>query len=346
MLHRILRQVCVVAILSLIIAGQCSGSWLSDITGINIDIPGNRISFGPPRPDRIPMMLQNLPKDTAQFFLNPAGNALAFAIRQAKAQARQNCAPVPPQIVGTLSSFFPPDIFNAVCWNLVAQGISIDSLVIHDGGMAAITLEDVIVFRDSGVAADPVTWAHELTHVLQYRHLGLETFAFLYTFQFQSMENEAYAFQNFVASRLASNPNQQYWQTQAGWGSINQISSQQYVDAAKQFINPFTCSGIQMQPGVLVLTNNCPIAIRVTTVIMHRLPAGPDWQIACTNVPCFVQPGSVSYFPDVPGSVAVNALIIWRVGQPFPFRSSGWPSLALLFFARVGHSAPFSLLFS
>jgi uncharacterized protein DUF4157 len=43
-----------------------------------------------------------------------------------------------------------------------------------------VTLIDVIIFRDEQQAADPVLWAHELTHVEQYDRLGVEAFAVQY----------------------------------------------------------------------------------------------------------------------------------------------------------------------
>ena len=145
-----------------------NASWLSDITGVDINVPANTITFGPPRPDRIPLMLQNLPKDAAVFFLNPfAGGGLAYAIRQAKESARKTCVPMPPTVRTTLAAFFPSDLFNGVCWTIVGSGFSLDSFAIHDAGMAAITLEDVVVFRSNQDGYDPILWSHELTHVQQ-----------------------------------------------------------------------------------------------------------------------------------------------------------------------------------
>src|ERR1700730_9404202 len=97
-----------------------NASWLSDISGVDINVPANTITLGVPRPDRIPMMLQNLPKDLAIYLLNPlAGGALAYAIREAKESARKVCVPVPANIRMTLSSFFPPELFQGDCWAVV-----------------------------------------------------------------------------------------------------------------------------------------------------------------------------------------------------------------------------------
>jgi Domain of unknown function (DUF4157) len=217
-----------------------SASWLSDISGVDINIPKNTITLGPPRPDRIPMMLQNLPKDLAIYLLNPldplAGGALAYAIRQAKESARKVCVPVPGNIRMILAPFFPPELFQGVCWAVVGNGQSLDSWAIRDFGRGAITLEDVIVFHDNNVGYnDAILWAHELTHVLQYRSLGVEGFAALYIFAFDALEQQARDFDQFVARSLQAqnvspqpqNVVRQYWTTTNGWNISKPIAVQQ-----------------------------------------------------------------------------------------------------------------------
>src|SRR5882672_8665684 len=168
--RKLLYRSVALALVVLVSIPPCYASWFSDITGINIDIPAGTVNFGPPRPDRIPQMLQNLPKDTAQFFLNPVGGALAVAIRQAKASVRQQgCGPASQEVVDALAPFIPPSVFDGVCWATLRPGLTLDTLAIRDSGNAAITLEDTVVFRDSQSGFDPVLWAHELIHVLQYR---------------------------------------------------------------------------------------------------------------------------------------------------------------------------------
>ena len=64
-----------------------------------------------------------------------------------------------------LSSFLPRVIFNGVCWNTYGQRFSIDSLLLNEFNQGAVTLEDVIVFRDDQAASEPALWAHEMIHV-------------------------------------------------------------------------------------------------------------------------------------------------------------------------------------
>ena len=55
----------------------------------------------------------------------------------------------------------------------------------------AITLGEVIAFSDGMQAQDVEVWAHELTHVIQYEQLGIDTFAFEYSYDFTDLENQA-----------------------------------------------------------------------------------------------------------------------------------------------------------
>ena len=287
-------------------------SWLSDITGINIDLPAGRVSFGPPRPDRIPQMLQQLPKDATQFFLNPGGDALAFAIRQAKAAAGRDCQRVPGDIQQQLSSFFPAEVFNGVCWNTYGQRFAIDSLLLNEFNQGAVTLEDVIVFKDGQVASDPALWAHELTHVQQYRSLGLETFAHLYSFgSAQSIESEAYRFQSFVQSRLSAAAAQSYWSATPGWSPQSQISNNQYRQVAQNQINPMICTRKENYPGVVRVYNTCPIPIRVVQFVMVNLATGQNYTMPCTTQVCILGPNTYSEWPEPVMSQTALGQIVW-----------------------------------
>ena len=309
------RSASVLLAVALLLGPQpMTASWLSDITGVNVNVPAGTVSFGPPRPDRIPMMLQNLPRDAATFFLNPAGNALAFAIRQAKEQARQNCVPVPPAIVTRLTSFFPPDVFPGVCWATVGSGSNLANFAVSDGNMAAITLEDVVVFANQQMAYDdPVLWSHELTHVLQYRRLGIEGFAAIYSVAWDALEQEARNFDQFVARSIQSETSSgtRYWQSN-GWNANQQITYQQYVDSAKQAINPFVCSGgWSAFPGGIRLNNNCPIPIRVVELVSRNVQTGVIWKFPCVLPQCVVPPGTFSTIPEAPGWSLQTANIVW-----------------------------------
>jgi hypothetical protein len=87
-------------------------------------------------------------------------------------------------------------------WDATAAGI-LPHLLLGNGAVAAVTLGDVILFRDAYLAEDPVLWAHELTHVEQYQRLGVETFTAQYLQQAWVLEQEAITKANVIKGHLA-----------------------------------------------------------------------------------------------------------------------------------------------
>jgi hypothetical protein len=75
--------------------------------------------------------------------------------------------------------------------------------VLLGSGANAVTLIDVIIFRDEQQAADPLLWAHELTHVEQYDRLGVEAFAAQYLQQAWVLEQEARARADTLKGQLS-----------------------------------------------------------------------------------------------------------------------------------------------
>jgi hypothetical protein len=302
----------ILAIEALTFTPLAEASWLSDITGINIDIPNAHVTFGPPRPDRVVPMLQHLPQDATQFFLNPVGGTLATAIRQAKALARQDCQPVPAEIIKSLAAFLPSSLFQGVCWNVYGQRFSIDSVLLSDFNVGAVTLEDVVVFKDYNNASNPALWAHEMIHVQQYRSLGVETFAHLYTSgSANALEGEAYSFQDFVQSHLPAPSQQPYWAAVPGWDPRAQINTAQYRQAAQQFINPLTCtSKVNTGPTVKVY-NACPIPVRVVGFMMVNIYTGQQVPTPCTTQLCYLAPNTYSEWPEPPGWQTGLGEIVW-----------------------------------
>jgi hypothetical protein len=67
--------------------------------------------------------------------------------------------------------------------------------VIRLTDVPAITLDDVVVFKDRRAALeDPKLWAHELKHVMQYAEWGIDGFAARYLSDYWAVENEAWEF--------------------------------------------------------------------------------------------------------------------------------------------------------
>ena len=101
--------------------------------------------------------------------------------------------PIPPQMHSALLGYFPDAILRRVRF---ASGhtevITIPGLAMNYGHIDAVTLGDVIMFRDEhGARTDRKLWAHELTHVMQYERWGIDGFAARYLQDYETLEQEA-----------------------------------------------------------------------------------------------------------------------------------------------------------
>jgi hypothetical protein len=101
--------------------------------------------------------------------------------------------PIPPGMRRALLGFFPDALLRKVRYaSGSADNIGIPGLALTYGHIDAVTLVDVILFRDESAARnDAKLWAHELTHVLQYERWGVEGFATRYLQDSESVEQEA-----------------------------------------------------------------------------------------------------------------------------------------------------------
>jgi hypothetical protein len=114
--------------------------------------------------------------------------------------------PVPRQVVEGLSGYFPPELLREVRYRSGGNTeMSLPGLAFQYGDAAAITMIDVVVFQSEADAqSDLKLWAHELTHVMQYRRWGVDGFAARYVADGNAVEREAYAnADRFVAWRYS-----------------------------------------------------------------------------------------------------------------------------------------------
>jgi len=126
--------------------------------------------------------------------LEHGARLLAILIQSARETAIANGVRImPPQIYSALLGFFPDAILRRVRYaSGHADGITVPGLAMNYGHIDAVTLGDVILFRDDRAArTDAKLWAHELTHVMQYERWGIEGFASHYLEDFDAMEQEA-----------------------------------------------------------------------------------------------------------------------------------------------------------
>lgn len=123
-----------------------------------------------------------------------AGRLLATLIQAGREAAiAAGVKPVPPRIHRALLGYFPDSVLRKVRYaSGHAEAITIPGLVMTYGHFDAVTLGDVILFRDEDDAADDAKlWAHELTHVMQYERWGTDGFAKRYIEDRDAIEREA-----------------------------------------------------------------------------------------------------------------------------------------------------------
>jgi hypothetical protein len=135
-----------------------------------------------------------------------SGPTLERAIIASHNTAINGAMPIPPQIRQQLTGYASEDSMNRVRYKIGDNGFANLAHLLEQGGLAAaVTLIDVVVFRGPSEAADPSIWAHELTHVDQYRDWGVHSFAVQYTRNWRSVEDPAYAkgngYQAWAANR-------------------------------------------------------------------------------------------------------------------------------------------------
>jgi hypothetical protein len=134
------------------------------------------------------------PAEIPPSLLEHGARLLATLIHSARETAIANgVRPVPAQIHRALLGYFPDAIMRKVRFaSGQAESLTIPGLALTYGHIDAITLGDVIMFRDDHAAhTDRKLWAHELTHVMQYERWGIEGFAEHFLQDFDGLEREA-----------------------------------------------------------------------------------------------------------------------------------------------------------
>lgn len=146
-------------------------------------------------------LLAMLPKRArSQDVLQPAlmvaaSQVLTQLIETARAKAiADGVKPMPSGVYRGLLGYFPDGLLRNVRFAVGrADAIALPSLAFTYGDKTAMTLGDVVVFRDADAArTDLKLWAHELTHVLQYQRWGTAGFAERYVRDNRAVEKEAY----------------------------------------------------------------------------------------------------------------------------------------------------------
>jgi len=294
-------------------------SGLSDITGINIDIPAGRISVGPPDPSAIPRVVSNLPRDAQNFFLNPAGSGLAVLIRNAEAQAKGSSRPMPQKIRSILAPYFPARILDVARFTTVADsGVNVASGVMEvNQNVAAFTANEVIIFRGQTDTEDYSLWAHELVHATQYQNMGIEGFAAMYAgWGASAIEKDAYAWQDYVTKSVqASSVTGQSWSDTASPNAHDRWVT--FAMTAMKLWPPQSCVSQHRVDALKVMVrNNCPLLVSV----LSATGGGRMLPFNCNGEACLWDPNTEHLIAIRPQDAEFNPEIqfIYATRQKFP----------------------------
>jgi len=127
--------------------------------------------------------------------LNMAAARLeAWLLQSHQAALRAGTEPIPLMIRAQLAPFYDDALLDEVRFRVgITDEMDAATVMLQNPDVQAVTLVDVVVFRNADAAAeDAALWAHELWHVQQYREWGTDGFAQRYTRNFQSVEGPAY----------------------------------------------------------------------------------------------------------------------------------------------------------
>jgi hypothetical protein len=126
--------------------------------------------------------------------LDYAARALAALIGDARQQAiADGVRPIPPSVYRSLLGYFPAALLRKCRFATGnSRALTLPALAFSYGDATAITLGDVVLFKNELVAETSLkVWAHELTHVIQYQRWGIEGFAERYVRDSGAVEQEA-----------------------------------------------------------------------------------------------------------------------------------------------------------
>ncbi|MDK4723386.1 DUF4157 domain-containing protein [Rhizobium sp. CNPSo 3968] len=131
------------------------------------------------------------------------GPALEQWFINSRNTAIQNAQPIYPEMRAAMQGWYDDSVLNNV-WFKVGDGgaLNLANASIQLRDVQAVTLIDVIVFRDQQGAATPSLWAHELQHVKQFQDWGVHSFAVQYVRSWNSVEDPAYK----IEAEYANNP--------------------------------------------------------------------------------------------------------------------------------------------
>jgi hypothetical protein len=217
------RPTSIALVLSLMVTPVTQASWLSDATGINIDLNNlatngdANVRVGVPRPT-----IPNIPSPEEIF-----GSPLATGLRGAHGRLSGSAQPIPPAVRQWLAPYFDAATLDRVRWSTdigAAQNFTLHQVVLGNGWANAITIDNIVVFdaawRVNDTSYDGLKlWVHEIEHTQQYARMGIEGFAGRYTSNHWTLENGAIERSEQVMGAILQAARQQQQPSHGGYAS-------------------------------------------------------------------------------------------------------------------------------
>lgn len=125
-----------------------------------------------------------------------AATGLETWIRQSRDQlALQESLPIPLNIRSQLEPYYDLMVLETARYRVGDTiALSASNALLRNPDVVAVTLIDIIVFRNEADAQDNLAlWAHELKHVEQYLEWGVGEFARRYIHDYRSVEQPGYS---------------------------------------------------------------------------------------------------------------------------------------------------------
>ncbi len=152
------------------------------------------------------------PDEIVDILSNPVSSMVGYNVALTiadgrNAALRHGTKRMPQDVRAQLELYFDDELLDSVRYAAdtdLFNGL-LQSTALRVGGAKAITLVNVVVFKDVAETYDINTWAHECVHVRQYQTLGLAEFAATYTLDFKAIEAPAYRFGDYYRDVRHSN---------------------------------------------------------------------------------------------------------------------------------------------
>jgi hypothetical protein len=153
-------------------------------------------SFGAEAGNRseAPLLSQDIFDGLPEMVTDMAVDTLAEAIESSRERAWATAKPIPERIKRALLPYVDPAILEKVRYTTdwgASERLTLHRLIMANGNVQAVTLNDIIVFREKRGVEDVFLWSHELKHVEQYDRWGVRRFSANYLMDYQRVELEA-----------------------------------------------------------------------------------------------------------------------------------------------------------